>query len=83
MLGLRYSWWEAVRLGFRLIGGLWKSAEPTLGRVVICSKVFYDASAEVTKIMLQDCPSNSPVTPAHLSATGSLEDVEIGWLKLK
>jgi hypothetical protein len=83
MLGLRYSWWKAIRIGFRLLGGLWKPSEPLLGRVVICSKVFYDASAEVTQILLAGCPLDGPTTPAHLSATASLEDVDVGWLKLK
>jgi hypothetical protein len=83
MLGLRYSWWKAIRIGLRLLGGLWKPREPLLGRVVICSKVFYDASAETTRILLAECPLDGPTTPAHLSATSSLEDVQVDWLKIK
>jgi hypothetical protein len=83
MLGQRYSWWKAVRIGFNLLGGLWRPSGLFLGRVVICSKVFYDASAEATQILLAGCPLDGPTTPAHLSATPSLEDVEVEWLRIK
>jgi hypothetical protein len=83
MLGLRYSWWRAIQVGVRLLGGLWKPSEPLLGRIVICSKVFYDANAEVTRNLLADCPLDAPTTPAHLSATSSLEDVQVDWLKIR
>src|SRR5207249_4774518 len=62
MLGLRYSWWKAIRIGLRLLVGLWTQSEPVLGRVVICSRVFYDASAEVTQRLLKDCPLHEPTT---------------------
>jgi hypothetical protein len=83
MLGQRYSWWKAIRIGLNLLGGLWRPSGLFLGRVVICSKVFYDASAEATQILLAGCPLDGSTTPAHLSATSSLEDVEVDWLKLK
>lgn len=82
MIGLRYSWWKAFQIGSRLVGGLWRPGGPLLGRVVICSKVFYDASAETAQIALAGCPMDGMTTPAHLSATPSLVDVQIDWLRI-
>jgi len=84
MLNTRYSKLEALRLGWNMKNGIWNGAgSPSFGRVVICSKVFYDAYLEITRSALRDCPIDHPVTPAHLSATGSLSDVAIPWLKVQ
>jgi hypothetical protein len=82
MLGSRYSfvtvlriWWTSLGIG-NPIGAL------SFAPVIICSKVFHDAYVEMTRSLLQGCPIDRPVTPAHLSATPDLQDVAIPWIAL-
>ena len=83
MLGIRYSHFDAGRLGWQLSSGISDGASfLSFGSTVICSKVFYDAYADVTLTGLRDCPFSAPVMPAHLSATPDLTDIEVPWLKL-
>jgi hypothetical protein len=83
MLGTRYSLLPTMEVGWRMMRGLWNTDKsPWFRSAVICSEAFFDAHADVTRSILRDCPVDTPVTPAHLSATSDLEDVQIGWLKL-
>lgn len=84
MLGKRYSLVGAFGLGRDLLLGLWNKDVLTSNRyVVICSQVYSDAYSSTTDTVLKACPIDTPVTPAHLSATSSLVDVAIDWMKLR
>jgi len=83
MLGSRYNAGIAISAGLSARFGAWnrfwfRVARPT----IVCSKVFYDAHVEITRTLLADCALDDLVTPAHLSATSDLEDVDIPWLKI-
>jgi hypothetical protein len=83
MLGTRYSWITAISIGMDMFKGLWNSdSQRPPYPVVICSKAFYDAYADVTHKLLQGCQAGGPVLPAHLSSTTDLSDVDIGWVRL-
>jgi hypothetical protein len=83
MLGSRYSLAAALSIGWRMGVGTWnRFGALNFGPVIICSKVFHDAFVEITRSLLQGCSIDSPVTPAHLSATTDLRDVPIGWISL-
>jgi hypothetical protein len=84
MLNTRYGYWSAFGIGRRMWHGLWNPTQySTFGGALICSQVFNDAHADITLRWLRGCPPSSPVAPAHLSATIDLDDVPIGWVKLK
>lgn len=57
--------------------------EPPKGAAdaVICSELFQDAYCRATNVQLQN-PLSREVTPAFLSATPLLKDVECNWRKL-
>src|SRR5262249_1623900 len=83
MLGTRYGYSAVLSLGWRSIfTQMWnRNWRPSFKAAVICSQVVYDPHAEITLGLLQGCPLRD-VMPAHLSATSSLEDIYIPWVKL-
>jgi hypothetical protein len=81
-LGTPYSVFAALQLGRHMRNGLWNPAAlVSYGRKLICSKVYFDAHIEITKLPLSGCPMSGLVSPAHLSATDDLDDVLIPWVK--
>lgn len=83
MLGASYSRAGAVSFGMTMLKGLWQpTSRIDLKGIVICSQVFHDTLAEITRQYLPDCPVRQPVAPAHLSFSPGLEDVEVSWLRL-
>jgi hypothetical protein len=83
MLGARYGLLAAFSAGLRaLVSPMWN--RPWFARkrrAVICSQVFYDAHATITRHFLADCEAY-PLYPANLSATPDLVDVSVPWLRL-
>ena len=74
---------RAFSIGWETHLGKWDPiGVPNFGPVIICSKVFHDACVEVTRALLQGCSIDRPITPAHLSATTSLEDIDVKWIQI-
>jgi hypothetical protein len=81
-LGRPYSRFAALQVGWHMRQGLWNPAAlVSYGRKLICSKVYFDAHIEITRLPLAGCPLNGLVSPAHLSATNDLDDVFIPWVR--
>jgi hypothetical protein len=84
MLGARYSIATSAWIGIQALYGIWDySRYRTFSYGAICSKVVYDAYAEITRHLLEGCPAGGPITPANLSASADFDDVPIEWLRLR
>ena len=83
MLGMRYDLGAALSLGLQArLSAMWNRYwVQRMKRVTICSQVFYDAHAEITRHFLDGC-STDVVMPGHLSATTDLDDILVPWLTL-
>jgi len=84
MMGDRYDMRTALEIGGRALFGEWDHPirNWNFPPVMICSKVFHDACVDITHITLHGCQIAQNILPAHLSATESLEDVDIGWMRV-
>jgi hypothetical protein len=83
MLSSRYNYSVALHVWLKTSFFPWNSPLDVSHHTVVCSKVFYDSYVEITRQLLQNCGLNDLVTPSHLSATSSLQDVSISWLKVE
>lgn len=84
MLGQDYAHRGIFILSLDLLRGAWAPRRAMSSRAInICSRVFHDAYVETTRHLLDGCPLDSPATPAHLSATKDLEDVEVAWATIR
>src|SRR5262249_42955083 len=83
MLGSRYSFSEAIKLGGRAKLGMWdRWGAMAFGGVTICSTVFSDAYLDITRSLLEGVPVDRVATPAHLSATSDLVDINVYWMEV-
>jgi hypothetical protein len=82
MLHSRYSFTAAVGIGWRSLGDGRRVGAMNFGPVIICSKVVSDAYLEITRHLFQGCSPDRPVTPADLSATADLSDVQVPWFAI-
>jgi hypothetical protein len=81
-LGTPYGFFEALQFGWHMSFGLWNPLVlVSYGRKLICSKVYFDAHIEITRLPLSGCPMTGLVSPAHLSSTTDLDDVLIPWVR--
>ncbi len=48
----------------------------------ICSELFCKSWLSATMVGLQGCPADGLTKPAHLSATRTLTDIDVPWMKL-
>lgn len=82
-LGQTYSIGKVPKLSLRMAAGLWKRrAAPDEKGIVICSQIYHDSVVEITRSYLDHCPVDAAVTPAHLSCSDDLVDLDIGWRRL-
>ena len=80
--GNPYGFFSLLELGWQSLRGFWRPLQ-TLGeqRAVICSKLYADAYAQTTGKLLVSGKLGIP-TPASLSLTNRLSDVNVNWRRI-
>lgn len=80
-LNERYSTGQLGRIAKRLLAGLWRPEPAEVEHPTICSQVYADSFAATTERFV--IPGRTrDITPADLSATPTLVDVRLGWLRI-
>jgi hypothetical protein len=79
----QYGFGSIIKWYLKSLKGFW---QPDLGiapvfstNAVICSELYYLAYAAVTQKLVVPGVAERSVTPAHLSATDQLQDVQMEW----
>jgi hypothetical protein len=82
-IGTPYSVLSILNLAGRARKGYWqpKQENAHTGKGLICSELYADSYAAATGRTLWNHISKE-VTPAYLSLTGQLSDIEVGWRPL-
>jgi hypothetical protein len=84
-LKMSYSVGQIVRLYFQSFQGFWNPSFKGIGTfgigAVICSELYSNAYSMVTSRIVHD-PTLSLATPAALSSTTVLADLQTRWLKI-
>ena len=77
------SWYPFFELGTAIWRQWIYSVPPPDHRnYEVCTGLFYRAFLEATGMVLEGCPADGVIKPAHFSMTETLSDVDIPWMKL-
>lgn len=82
-LNTPYGFGSILKLKLQSLKGFWRgrSAHGRNAKICICSELYSDAYSWVTQKVLRNMAGDE-VTPAFLSVSPALQDVQTNWLKI-